>query len=394
MEYCGIIITGTSGSGKTTIAEKLCITHDQFKIVKAVTTREPRSGIVEPNYEFITKEVFKEYKKQDAFITSTDYRNDNYGILLTDYSAVILEKKIPILVISPESSKVSIKINNQIQNFLSFFIDADDSELTNRLSDRDDAVAHKEIESRNFDREFKSFSLFNLLNNKKYIEEIINLIISLWNLRISGGVIPYQILSPLIEYARLIEPFLNENISAASYDLTLGDEYFQNGSIHELSDKTPTIVINPGDFIIAQSFENVNLPSCISAKFDLTVSMFCKGLILSNGPQVDPGFSGKLFCLLFNSSNDIIELKKGEHYATIEFYKLIEPTIKPYVGKYQNKEKIMQYLPKIANFSVISDLRKDVSILKKEAFWLKILPLIMSAIAILLAVYKLLEKKA
>lgn len=387
MEYCGIIITGTSGSGKTTIAEKLCITHDQFKIIKAVTTRAPRQGIDEPNYRFIDKEKFKEYKKQDVLITSTDYRKDNYGVLLADYNAVIMEKKIPILIISPESSKVSIKINGQIQNFLSFFIDADDSELTNRLSDRDGAGVQKEIENRNFDREFKSFSLFNLLNKNKSIEEIINLIVRLWDLRVTGGIIPYQILSPLIEYAGLIEPFLSENISAASYDLTLGEEYFQNGEIRVLTDRNPVIKMNPGDFIIAESKEIVNLPSSFAARFDLTVSMFCQGLILSNGPQVDPGFQGRLFCLLFNTSNRMIELKKDLHYATIEFIKLIEPTSKPYQGKYQKHEKIMHYLPIHSNYSIISELITQVKELnKKEPFYLKYLPLLISSLAIVVAV--------
>jgi len=116
--------------------------------------------------------------------------------------------------------------------------------------------------------------------------------------------------------------------------------------------------------------------------------MFCKGLILSNGPQVDPGFKGILFCLLFNTSNEKIELKKGAHYATIEFHKLIEPSQNPYIGKYQEKEKIMEYLPEIAKFSVIGQMRNDISSLKKESFWLKYLPLIVSLASLAMALFK------
>ncbi|MFH2140810.1 MAG: AAA family ATPase [Bacteroidota bacterium] len=391
MEYNGIIITGTSGSGKTTIAETLCAKANKFEIVKAVTTRAPRPGTEEPNYSFVDKQTFSAYEEKKEFIVSTKYRNEKYGILLSDFLVAINNNKIPVLIISPESTKNTIIVDNEIQNFLSFFIDAQDNELEERLTGRGGKNAQSEIENRNFDREFKPYSLFYLINCKKSIDGIVDLINSLWNVRHSGGVIPNQIIQSLIEYGSLIEPYSEKNISAASYDLTLGVEYFQNGKISELTDKVPTIVLKPGDFIIAQSFEKVNLPNCISAKFDLTVSMFCKGLILSNGPQVDPGFSGKLFCLLFNTSNDTIELKKGEHYATIEFYKLVEPTDKPYVGKYQNKDKIMQYLPKIANYSVISHLKTEIEGLKKEAFWLKYTPLAISLLALIFTIYKLIQ---
>lgn len=179
-----------------------------------------------------------------------------------------------------------------------------------------------------------------------------------------------------------------DNISTASFDLTLGSSYFQNGQIKELKDNEPNIVIQPGDFIVASSQERVNMPPSIAGRFDLTVSMFCKGLILSNGPQVDPGFKGILFCLLFNTSNEKIELKKGTHYATIEFHKLIEPSRNPYTGKYQEKEKIMEYLPEIAKFSVISQMKNDISSLKKESYWLKYLPLVISLASLATALFK------
>lgn len=38
-------------------------------------------------------------------------------------------------------------------------------------------------------------------------------------------------------------------------------------------------------------------------------------------------------CLLFNTSSEKVQLKRGQHFTTIEFVKLIESTI-PYAGKY------------------------------------------------------------
>ncbi len=111
-------------------------------------------------------------------------------------------------------------------------------------------------------------------------------------------------------------------------------------------------------------------------------------MILSNGPQVDPGFKGKLFCLLFNTSNAPVLLKKGQHYATIQFYKLIEPTL-PYKGKYQDKKRIIHYLPPKTLVGGIHDLKEELDIIKRESrriqeIFLGVISLILSIIAILI----------
>lgn len=108
------------------------------------------------------------------------------------------------------------------------------------------------------------------------------------------------------------------------------------------------------------------MPRDIIAKFGLTVGLFCQGIILSNGPQIDPGFRGTLFCLLFNTSNRAVHLKRGKHYATIEFNKLIEPA-KPYEGKYQETENIIEYIPANVLQGAINELKKEIEKLKNES---------------------------
>ena len=41
MQYCGIILTGPKGAGKTEIANQL-VANSDFQIVQAITTRERR----------------------------------------------------------------------------------------------------------------------------------------------------------------------------------------------------------------------------------------------------------------------------------------------------------------------------------------------------------------
>ena len=391
MKYIGIILTGTSASGKSTIAKNLCAFNSKFQIVQAITTRPKRAD--DFNYEYISKKEFEERQNRNEYMVKSKYRNEFYAISYIHIQNIIDAGKVPILIITPQSLKEPLQINGVNVEFLSFFLDAPDSILLKRLYDRGDNTINYEdmVDRNNSDRKDQSYALYKIITNvNNDIKEVTDLIAWLWNTQNSGRILPSQILKLLIKYCSLVESeSINmDNISTASFDLTLGSSYFQNGQIKELKDNEPNIVIQPGDFIVASSQERVNMPPSIAGRFDLTVSMFCKGLILSNGPQVDPGFKGILFCLLFNTSNEKIELKKGTHYATIEFHKLIEPSRNPYTGKYQEKEKIMEYLPEIAKFSVISQMKNDISSLKKESYWLKYLPLVISLASLATALFK------
>lgn len=395
MKYTGIILTGTSASGKSTIAEKLCSTNENFQLVQAITTRQQRPD--DSNYEHISKEEFGQRRSRNEFMIEAAYRDEFYAISNICIQEILNSGKVPILIITPKSIINPLRINGIVANFLTFFIDAKDTLLVQRLSNRSEPFNYEDMVIRNnIDRESQIHALYTIITNRQEdIEEVTKLIYWLWSTRNCGGILPAQILKLLIKYCYLVESEkINiNNTSAASFDLTLGSSYFQNGQIKDLKDNEPNIVIQPGDFIVAGSQERVNMPPSISGRFDLTVSMFCKGLILSNGPQVDPGFKGNLFCLLFNTSNEKIELKKGTHYATIEFHKLIEPSQNPYSGKYQEKEKIMEYLPETAKFSVIGQMRNDISNLKKESFWLKYLPLFISLASLTVALFKGLSSK-
>ncbi len=200
-----------------------------------------------------------------------------------------------------------------------------------------------------------------------------------------GGLIPKKLIELMIRCGMLLENADIKNISHASYDLSLGDTYWQDGEKKILDEKNAFIELKPGDYVIVASKEVANFPKDIAGKFDLAVSLFCQGIILSNGPQVDPGFNGKLFCLLFNTANETVTLKRGQHYATVEFIKLLYPT-KPYSGKYQGKTDIIDYLPKPAKPSVIVKIIEDVKKLRKAKWYEKTLPLILSIIALLFGI--------
>lgn len=179
-------------------------------------------------------------------------------------------------------------------------------------------------------------------------------------------------------------------IKGASYDLRLGDEYYYSGEIRRLSEEKPFLTIEPYDYAIVSCKETACIPRDVIAKFGLTVGLFCQGIILSNGPQIDPGFRGTLFCLLFNTSNRAVHLKRGKHHATIEFNKLIGYA-GPYKGQYQGKKSIIDYIPGNALQGAINELKKEVEQLKSESrimqnIYLGVVALMFAIISILLVV--------
>ena len=164
--------------------------------------------------------------------------------------------------------------------------------------------------------------------------------------------------------------------------MTLGDEYFYAGRIQRLDETKPILLIEPYDYAIVTSAENANFPLNACGRFDLSVSLFAQGVILSNGPQIDPGFRGPLFCLLFNTSTSPVLLKRRKHYATLEIHKLIEPTV-AYRGQYQAKT-LLDYLPSNAARGAINELRKEVESLKTESRNLQAMTL--AVISVILAI--------
>ena len=99
-------------------------------------------------------------------------------------------------------------------------------------------------------------------------------------------------------------------------------------------------------------------------------------------------FSSGLPCLLFNTSNKVVYLKRHTHFATMEFNKLIEPTT-PYSGKYADEDSIVPYLPTNVMQGAINELKKEIENLKTEnqkmqGIYLSVLALFLAIVSIFL----------
>lgn len=387
MEYQGILITGTSGAGKSIVAQKFCEKYEVFQLVKAITIREKRQNDIPGQYQYITEEEFEKLDKEEKLLIRTKYRDKYYGITHGALKQVIDRDKHPLLILTPKVvSELEREENEKRSTFFTIFLDAPDEILDNRLKQREGKINENITRQREEDRKYAKMCRY-VINNVDEADpnDIINLIHSLWRYREVGGVLPKRIIELMIRCGMLLEDADLDNIQGASYDLILGDEHYHQGEVKTMDAKNAFIVMDPGDYVLTSSKEIANLPKDIVGRFDLSVGLFCQGVILSNGPQIDPGFRGRLFCLLFNTSNGKVQLKREQHFITIEFVKLIEDTT-PYAGKYQNKTKITDYLSKMVEVSAIKKLIEDVKNLKKEKWYIKILPLVASILALILAI--------
>lgn len=122
----------------------------------------------------------------------------------------------------------------------------------------------------------------------------------------------------------------NENrIKQAAYELSLGDETFRTdakkGKPEILDDKNTTVEINPGQFALLLTKEEVIIPSYILAFISIKAGEKLKGLLNVSGFHVDPGFKGKLLFSVYNAGPSTITLKRGERYFLMWFCKLQTP---------------------------------------------------------------------
>ena len=116
----------------------------------------------------------------------------------------------------------------------------------------------------------------------------------------------------------LIDPFFDENLKPARYQLTLGCEARVGGKTVPIDVEHP-LVIPPHQVAIVRTDETLRLPRFLIARWNLTVGMVYKGLLWVGALQVDPGWVGYLPCPLYNMSDDCVTIGYREKLFTIDF---------------------------------------------------------------------------
>lgn len=183
-----------------------------------------------------------------------------------------------------------------------------------------------------------------------------------------GGMLTRDVLKPLFAAGSALTNYDAASLRSASYDLRVGDEAWCGGFI-DLTANEPFLEIPPYSYAIVKAMERAAFPTFMAGQFDLRVSYFLSGIILSNGPQVDPGYRGDLFCMLFNGNSEPHRMRMGDRFCTIQFMSTVRVS-DTYAGDYSIKEKLRRSMPPNAAVgpggAIFTKLAEDIEAAKGE----------------------------
>lgn len=157
-----------------------------------------------------------------------------------------------------------------------------------------------------------------------------------------------QIRSFVKEGHLVIQPFDDDLVQPASYDLRLGEKILASplgpdelGRAIQLNEQMPRYAIQTGQLVAVMSKEKMVLPLDIcSNSFGIRSEFVRKGLHCLGGPHLDPGWRGYLIVSLQNVGPEPIFIELNQPLFTVTFERLEEP-VEPgqgYAGNHQDQE--------------------------------------------------------
>jgi len=147
-----------------------------------------------------------------------------------------------------------------------------------------------------------------------------------------------QIMGAMRNGEIILDPFDEKQVQGASYDLRVGEQAATTSSKKVVNIREHGFVLlQPGDFAVVTAYESLKLDAQHVGRFGLRSKYARKGLIATTGPQIDPGYHGRLIVGITNLSPKPVSLPFKDDFLTIEFHRLEEPCAHPYCGPYQDR---------------------------------------------------------
>ena len=135
-----------------------------------------------------------------------------------------------------------------------------------------------------------------------------------------------------------IEPFDENQVQAASIDLRVGEFGATTKTKQKVDIKSKGfLMLEPGDFGVVECMEVIKFDDQHAGRIGLRSKYARKGIIATTGPQIDPGYHGRLVLGLTNLTPQVASIPYGDDILTLEIHKLSEPATNPYSGPYQGR---------------------------------------------------------
>lgn len=317
-----LVLVGMQGSGKTTALQKV----KNAVVLKPSTMRARREGEGDDYY-------FENEWNEDLFAWRIERNGIKYGMRHEELNSM---PSVGVTVFDPAALEVLTEAKKRLDlEVITVGIDTI-ATLDIQIERVNHDTLRKISSNQDFETQFNSIRGCDVVlqGDEQVVADALNTIISIVGGR--GGLLHDQAIKNLIKAGALLEDADLAQIQSASYDLRLADMYWCQGKFITLDTKNPIAEIPPYSYIFVQAVEHACLPRFMAADFDTTVSLFFNGIILSNGPQVDPGYKGALFCMLYNACDTTMGISRGKHFATIQFSSTVGGA-RGYQDQYQGK---------------------------------------------------------
>jgi dCTP deaminase len=138
-----------------------------------------------------------------------------------------------------------------------------------------------------------------------------------------------------------IDPFDETALEPATYDLSLGSMAVVTTSSEpiDLADDG-LLKIPPYAAAFVQTEEILTLSARIVGRLGARSNLLQNGIIASTGPQIDPGFTGRIFVSLLNVSDRPFSIRRKTRFLSAEFHLLARAPSRIYEGPHQNKTQL------------------------------------------------------
>jgi len=156
-----------------------------------------------------------------------------------------------------------------------------------------------------------------------------------------GILVDRQILDAISHEWLKISPFNRDALEPATYDLCVGDTALLTtlSSPVDLR-KRPSLTIEPFSAALLQTDEVLTLSSRMVGRLGPRSNILSRGIFVSTGPQIDPGFNGRLFVTLINMTDHPFSIGYREKFLSVEFHGLSQEPSRVYKGPHQNKTEL------------------------------------------------------
>ena len=145
-----------------------------------------------------------------------------------------------------------------------------------------------------------------------------------------------------------IRPCVRAHVRSASYDLSLGDEYHLRdadgarcGDV-KVSRLEPSVnegvVVPAHGAVIVTAYEQLEMDDQTVGHLSLKLDLLLRGFMMGSQSQIDAGYRGLVWALLYNLSDKPRVLKYRDPFMRLELVRLERATTKPYHDKYQRAQ--------------------------------------------------------